>query len=417
MRRMSKVIILCVVIQLAPVSALFGFGSLWDWLKLPDPEPVIVPDEMHMNASELATSKGFPYETHSVTTEDGYILQLHRIPHGRYNKNFIGSRPVALLQHGLLNSANIWMLNSPDQSLPFLLADAGVDVWLGNNRGNTYSKKHITLDPGQNAFWDFCWDEMAKYDLPAEINYILSQTGNDQLYYVGYSQGTAIGFAKFSEDQELAKKVKHFLALAPVAHVGFMTSALRLLVPFSGEIQTFLNIFGGGAVDADPRKVRKLSNLMYSGMDDDQKMQGLSSIVGDMNGRSINKSKIDVYNAQCVSSTSAKTLMQWAQGIKSNQFQHFDYGANENHWKYGQRKPPLYYPSNIKVPVAIFTGGKDTLSDPTDVSWLLSQINVTHHVNVPWHNHLGLVIGYDAKYFVYPTLISIITGRTWKPDK
>ena len=82
-----------------------------------------------------------------------------------------------------------------------------------------------------------------------------------------------------------------------------------------------------------------------------------------------------------------------------------------------QRKPPLYYPSNIKVPVAIFTGGKDTLSDPTDVSWLLSQINVTHHVNVPWHNHLGLVIGYDAKYFVYPTLISIITGRTWKPDK
>ena len=81
---------------------------------------------------------------------------------------------------------------------------------------------------------------MAKYDLPVEINYILSQTGNDQLYYVGYSQGTAIGFAKFSEDQELAKKVKHFLALAPVAHVGFMTSALRLLVPFSGEIQVAL---------------------------------------------------------------------------------------------------------------------------------------------------------------------------------
>ena len=59
--------------------------------------------------------------------------------------------------------------------------------------------------------------------------------------------------------------------------------------------QTFLNIFGGGAVDADPRKVRKLSNLMYSGMDDDQKMQGLSSIVGDMNGRSINKVNSNIF--------------------------------------------------------------------------------------------------------------------------
>jgi lysosomal acid lipase/cholesteryl ester hydrolase len=40
----------------------------------------------------------------------------------------------------------IWLLNSPDESLPFILVDSGFDVWLVSGRGSKYSS-HISLTP------------------------------------------------------------------------------------------------------------------------------------------------------------------------------------------------------------------------------------------------------------------------------
>lgn len=42
-------------------------------------------------------------------------------------------------------------------------------------------------------FLDYSYDEMAMYDLPASINFILNKTGQEQMYYVGHSQGSTIG--------------------------------------------------------------------------------------------------------------------------------------------------------------------------------------------------------------------------------
>jgi lysosomal acid lipase/cholesteryl ester hydrolase len=49
-------------------------------------------------------------ETHIITTEDGYILTLFRIPGPS------GSSPV-FLQHGLLESSTSWLIPGRNKSL------------------------------------------------------------------------------------------------------------------------------------------------------------------------------------------------------------------------------------------------------------------------------------------------------------
>ena len=110
-----------------------------------------------------------------------------------------------------------FITNLPSESLAFVAADAGFDVWLGNIRGNTYSRRHQTLSPSQSEFWAFSWDEHASLDLPAMLTYALNVSGQSSLYYVGHSQGTMIGFAEFSRNQALASVVRQFHAMGPGA--------------------------------------------------------------------------------------------------------------------------------------------------------------------------------------------------------
>lgn len=131
---------------------------------------------------------GFESEEHEVMTEDGYKLTMHRIyskedapPEGQ-------KRKAVLLQHGFLDSSAIWIINKPKGAPAFKLAKAGYDVWLGNNRGTTYSRDHKYLDAKKDRdYWNFTISEFGKYDQPAQVDYIRNHTGQDKITYIGHS--------------------------------------------------------------------------------------------------------------------------------------------------------------------------------------------------------------------------------------
>lgn len=123
----------------------------------------------------------------------------------------------------------------------YILAEEGFDVWMGNARGNFYSRRHLRLNPDaliNTDFWKFSWHEIGYYDLPAMIDYALSHTGRDRLHYVGHSQGTTAFFVMGSSRPEYNAKINSMHAFAPVAYMAHNQSPLlRVLSRYASDIE------------------------------------------------------------------------------------------------------------------------------------------------------------------------------------
>jgi lysosomal acid lipase/cholesteryl ester hydrolase len=88
---------------------------------------------------DLCKIHDYTPEEHVVLTKDGYLLVLHRLPSKRGEQSSrpgtSTGKPVVYLHHGLLMNSEIWVcLTEAERALPFVLAEQGYDVWLGNNR-------------------------------------------------------------------------------------------------------------------------------------------------------------------------------------------------------------------------------------------------------------------------------------------
>lgn len=134
---------------------------------------------------QIVNNMGLEFEIHPIETEDGYILQLHRI----FNPKFKKRKPI-FLQHGILSSSECFIL-SGEKSLSYILANKGYDVWLGNSRGTLYGYDHKTLNPydknDKEKFFNYSFFELGKYDAPAMIDYVRIKTKKDKIPYIGHS--------------------------------------------------------------------------------------------------------------------------------------------------------------------------------------------------------------------------------------
>ncbi|XXG50270.1 hypothetical protein AAC387_Pa02g4312 [Persea americana] len=123
-------------------------------------------------------------------------------------------------------------------SLGYILANSGFDVWITNTRGTRWRLKHQSFDPTKPSYWDWSWDELVQYELPAIVGFVHSQTGQ-KMHFVGYSLGTLIALSSFSlSEGKQVDKLKSATLLTPIAYLGHITTVIGQLAAkvFVGEI-------------------------------------------------------------------------------------------------------------------------------------------------------------------------------------
>jgi len=252
---------------------------------------------------------------------------------------------------------------------------------------------------------------MAKYDLPAVLSYILQVTGQKNLSYIGHSQGTIQAMAAFSTNQTLASVINIAVLLAPVAYVHHASGLLSLLGHLDFDI--VMAIFGFREFLPDATILQRLApdicEWVEWGCED-----FLFLIVGGSNN--LNETRVEVYISETPAGTSVKNMVHWAQGIRAEVFQMYDYGLRENIIHYGQPTPPQYDLGNFKVPCALYYGGDDILADPTDITTLMSKLPkevVMRSLFQPKFAHLDYTWGYDqdAKDLYADVLVQLARVR------
>ncbi|KAL5657661.1 hypothetical protein ACJX0J_030824, partial [Zea mays] len=160
-----------------------------------------------------------------VQTDDGFLLSLQHIPHGR-NGIADNTGPPVFLQHGLFQGGDTWFINSNEQSLGYILADNGFDVWVGNVRGTRWSKGHSTLSVHDKLFWDWSWQDLAEYDVLAMLSYVYT-VAQSKILYVGHSQGTIMGLAAFTMP-ETVKMISSAALLCPISYLDHVSASFVL---------------------------------------------------------------------------------------------------------------------------------------------------------------------------------------------
>lgn len=364
-----------------------------------------------------------------MTTSDGYILTMFRIPFG---KGLAEGGPPVILQHGLLDSSFTWVSNDESESLGYILADSGFDVWFGNNRGNRYGRNHTTLDPDNSTsgFWDFSWDEMALVDVPSMIHYVKDITKYDKLQWVGHSEGTTQMFAAASSTSSERNEVEGvsgviteedfltsailsldlFVALAPAAYVSNQRSKVVELLANSDVIYRLID---RGVVEFLPYGPIEQIAPEICQMEDKLCDFVLMALCGPT--LQLNTSRIQVYVSETPAGTSIQNMMHWLQAALAPTFQRFDFGTPElNIEHYGTAYPPMYELSKLRVNVALFSGGNDYLADSVDVQKIRNEVpssRIVHDDVQEDYAHLDFVWAYNANERIYGQVVQLLRSN------
>ncbi|XP_037903760.1 lipase 1-like [Hermetia illucens] len=364
-----------------------------------------VAEDALLTTPQLIKKYGYPDETHQVETEDGYILEVHRIARP-------GAQPI-YLQHGNLDSSGTWVLMGPNLGLGYYLWELGYDIWMGNNRGNRYSKKHKTLSPSDSSFWDFSWHEIGINDLPATIDYILGHTGFEKLHYIGHSQGTTSFFVMASERPEYNDKIISMQALAPVASfIDIKSPYILYIATWLEAVDYWSTMFGVNEFSAND-EVKSQSKILLCNDDSLYQLACANDLflIGGFDQAQLNYTMLPVINGHTPAGASVKQMLHYGQLARYKNFCQYDYGWYLNFFQYFSYFPPCYDLKKITAPVILHHATNDWLAPSYDVNQLFEDLGNPrgkYLVPYPEFNHFDFIWGIDSRVLVHNKIVSVL---------
>ncbi|CAH2048206.1 unnamed protein product, partial [Iphiclides podalirius] len=365
-----------------------------------------LPEDGRFNFIELSQKYGYPAEEYNVTTDDGYILRIFRIPGKRE------ARPL-LVMHGILESSDTWIIRG-NSSLAVTFAALGYDLWFPNVRGNRYSRQHVRLNPDLDPeFWDYSIQEHGYYDLSAAIDLILNKTGAEKLSAIAYSQGNTIFYILTSTRPEYNSKIHLLIALAPVSYLNNVGTPLSTLINLSPIIYRTSLTLGVNEVFGDKSTVDTILKLFCP-----LPVIGygvcIEGFIFPLAGRDVEEleaSFIPILIGHFPTGTSLKNLYHFGQIGLRKRFAQFDYGIGENLLLYNSETPPQYDLEKVNIKVALFVAKNDAISTIPDVDILKDQLPdvVQYYVNErAEYNHADYPWARNNDKLLYPQIKKVL---------
>lgn len=223
-------------------------------------------------------------------------------------------------------------------------------------------------------FWDFSFDEQARWDLPQAINFVLQQTGRPKLSLVSHSAGGAIELMSLSRYPQLADKLESSILWSQGFSLGHgdVFNLLQFTLPF------FEAYVGPVPPTSTNNQIQAIAGLFCT----TQLAQStLCEGVADLAlGASAGQEPIrPEFINSLLYPTSSHEIAQNLQMIPEGQMLGFNYG-------------PPYKLSRVRLnTMSFYVGATDAIVSPSDVRATLRELPVPYkfHLIETAFNHNG----------------------------
>ncbi|XP_028968771.1 lipase member J [Galendromus occidentalis] len=373
-----------------------------------------------------AALHGANLTSYDVLTSDGWLLGVHRVQNMEIFDPKL-STPV-LLCHGFAAASFDYLSNRRNESLGFLLADQGYDVWMINFRANRFSNRKMTSDrtitpPTPEDYLRVSFQYMAERDIPAVVDKILEETEQDAIYAVGYSMGGTSMFAMLSENHKYDDKILHFVALAPVLRTGpdasFKTRTLFSIAPaitFLMSAKSVFTTFFGRQIlstaslsDFDstsstecqmfPLLCQAFLNMVII----TQPGLGYSHLASLRNG---------IRSSMIPSGFTLMTAYHFTQGYSRGNLAKLDFrsipqSGIRNIDEYGSDEPPVYDIGGVRVNYSVIFTTNDMISGVQTAKKVIDYLNIEpeNYKLVNDFTHLDVIWGWDSRCWIFDDIV------------